>query len=1203
MEDSAAPTEASTRRPKRSRAQGQHTAKQLRQEKDGDDDNRARTSDTSEQVDRESSPDDLDETRPKSKRSRATEGVSGATHKATDQSLIVIRTIVVVSIARNALIHKQIDTVQLHYQKVTGIIAGIGQFATESENRGSLFVLSETEVVKGHGKLVPHVVKSWVERYEEDPKPAMVELLTMLFEACGAKYYNGGDLLEETDVDDVVVALVNCAKRGEVEDYQNSKKKEIKNFKENLESFWDTLVRECQHGPLFDQVVFDKCMDYIIALSCTPPRVYRQVASLMGLQLVTSYITVAKMLGAQRETTRRQLDAEKKKRTEGPRVESLNKRFSTTHEKITMLEEMMRKIFTGLFVHRYRDIDPNIRMSCIESLGVWILSYPSLFLQDLYLKYLGWTLNDKNAGVRKASISALQNLYEVDDNVPTLGLFTERFSGRMIELADDIDVSVAVCAIGLVKQLLRHQLLPEDDLGPLYDLLIDDPPEIRHAIGALVYDHLIAQKFNSSQSGESGSSSEVHIKRMLRILEEFPQDPILSIYVIDDVWEYMKAIKDWKCIISMLLDENSSMELTDGDATNLVRLLCASVKKAVGERIVPATDNRKQYYNKAQKEIFENNRREITVSMMKSYPLLLRKFISDKAKVPSLVEIVLHMNLELYSLKRQEQNFKNVLQLVEEAFFKHGDKEPLRSCVKAINFCSTESQGELQDFARNKLKELEDELIAKLKSAIKEVVDGGDEYSLLVNLKRLYELQLSRYVPIESLYQDIVMVLRNFRNMEDEVVGFLLLNLYLDLARDLHSIINKETVSEASLSSLLSKRNTLLEELGYFLNLAADNKEGSKHASELACRVCTILAETWFLFRRENFAKTNLDRLKYQPDSDVLQKFWELCQQQFNTSDETEDEDVNREYAEETNRDAVMIAAAKLIASDAVPKDYLAPEIISHYVMHGTSMAEIVKHLITVLKKQEDDLAAIFLEALKKAYHRHVLELTRSEKNALESNSFSGCKDLATRLSGTFVGAARNKHRLEILKIVRDGINYAFVDAPKQLSFLEAAVLHFVSKLPASDVVDIMKDVQRRTENVNTDEDPSGWRPYYTFIDNLREKYAKNEGFRDEKEGTSVRRRGRPRKRPNIPGKKLFDEHSSSDDEDSISASEQEDAQDEERKQEEDEDAPLIHSIRSSSKLRSLGASREENKGQTRTGSSGRATENISASRTSGASS
>lgn len=43
--------------------------------------------------------------------------------------------------------------------------------------------------------------------------------------------------------------------------------------------------------------------------------------------------------------------------------------------------------------------------------------------------------------------------------------------------------------------------------------------------------------------GENDNSSEVQLKRMLRILEEFPQDQILSLYVIDDVWDYMKAIK------------------------------------------------------------------------------------------------------------------------------------------------------------------------------------------------------------------------------------------------------------------------------------------------------------------------------------------------------------------------------------------------------------------------------------------------------------------------------------------------------------------------------------------------------------------------------------------------------------------------------------------------------------------------------------
>lgn len=67
----------------------------------------------------------------------------------------------------------------------------------------------------------------------------------------------------------------------------------------------------------------------------------------MGLQLVTSFITISKTVGAQRETTQRQLNAEKKKRNDGPRVESLNKRLSMTHENITVMEDMMRKLFTG----------------------------------------------------------------------------------------------------------------------------------------------------------------------------------------------------------------------------------------------------------------------------------------------------------------------------------------------------------------------------------------------------------------------------------------------------------------------------------------------------------------------------------------------------------------------------------------------------------------------------------------------------------------------------------------------------------------------------------------------------------------------------------------------------------------------------------------------------------------------------------------
>jgi cohesin complex subunit SA-1/2 len=68
------------------------------------------------------------------------------------------------------------------------------------------------EVVKGNGDLISKAVKIWVERYEDSPSLATTELLSMLFQACGAKYSIKDDLLDETDVDDVVVSLVNLAR-------------------------------------------------------------------------------------------------------------------------------------------------------------------------------------------------------------------------------------------------------------------------------------------------------------------------------------------------------------------------------------------------------------------------------------------------------------------------------------------------------------------------------------------------------------------------------------------------------------------------------------------------------------------------------------------------------------------------------------------------------------------------------------------------------------------------------------------------------------------------------------------------------------------------------------------------------------------------------------------------------------------------------
>lgn len=42
-----------------------------------------------------------------------------------------------------------------------------------------------------------------------------------------------------------------------------------------------------------------------------------------------------------------------------------------------------------------RDTLPDIRAITMAEIGIWMEKFPAHFLDDLYLKYIGWTLHDK----------------------------------------------------------------------------------------------------------------------------------------------------------------------------------------------------------------------------------------------------------------------------------------------------------------------------------------------------------------------------------------------------------------------------------------------------------------------------------------------------------------------------------------------------------------------------------------------------------------------------------------------------------------------------------------------------------------------------------------------------------------------------------------------------------------------------------------
>lgn len=59
-----------------------------------------------------------------------------------------------------------------------------------------------------------------------------------------------------------------------------------------------------------------------------------------------------------------------------------------------------------------------------------------------------------------------------------------------------------------------------------------------------------------------------------------------------------------------------------------------------------------------------------------------------------------------------------MLLLIKEAFFKHGDENILKTCIKVLSFYANESQGDLQDSTNQVIKEIADDLLVKLRSAI-----------------------------------------------------------------------------------------------------------------------------------------------------------------------------------------------------------------------------------------------------------------------------------------------------------------------------------------------------------------------------------------------------------------------------------------------------------------------------------------------------
>lgn len=129
----------------------------------------------------------------------------------------------------------------------------------------------------------------------------------------------------------------------------------------------------------------------------------------------------------------------------------------------TEIKDFVESTIIAVFLKRYKDVRPQIRATSIQQLVPYLLERPDWFLQNSYLKYIGWSLSDKDPLVRQTALQAfLRPLSTKQLDCGSMTMAVQKFLPRLTDMTRDVDPTVQETAMELFVILLRKGFL--DDL-------------------------------------------------------------------------------------------------------------------------------------------------------------------------------------------------------------------------------------------------------------------------------------------------------------------------------------------------------------------------------------------------------------------------------------------------------------------------------------------------------------------------------------------------------------------------------------------------------------------------------------------------------------------------------------------------------------------------------------------------------------------
>ncbi|KPP72993.1 cohesin subunit SA-2-like, partial [Scleropages formosus] len=921
------------------------------------------------------------------------------------------------------------------------------------------------EVVKIGKSATQSVVDDWIESYKHDRDVALLDLINFFIQCSGCKGGVSAEMFHHMQNSEIIRKMTEEFDEDSGDYPLTMAGPQWKKFKSNFCEFIGVLVRQCQYSIIYDEYMMDTVISLLTGLSDSQVRAFRHTSTLAAMKLMTALVNVALNLSINMDNTQRQYETERNKtigKRASDKLELLLQKRKELQENQDEIENMMNAIFKGVFIHRYRDAIAEIRAVCIEEIGVWMKMYSDAFLNDSYLKYVGWTMHDKQGEVRLKCLTALQGLYHNRELNARLELFTSRFKDRIVSMTLDKEYDVAVQAIKLLTLVLNssEEVLTAEDCESVYHLVYSAHRPVAVAAGEFLYKKLFssrdpAEEGVSKRRGRQSPNANLIKTTVFFFLESELHEH--GAYLVDSMWDCAtELLKDWECMISLLLDEPILGEeaLTDRQESALIEIMLCTIRQAAechppvgrgtGKRVLTAKEKKTQL----------DDRTRITELFAVALPLLLAKYSVDAEKVTNLLQLPQYFDLEIYTTGRLEKHLESLLRQIKEVVEKHTDTEVLEACSKTYHaLCNEEfTIFNRVDIARSHLL---DELVDKFNRLLEDFLQEGEEpdeddaYQVLSTLKRITAFHnahnLSKWDLFTSTFKLLTSGIENGDMPEQIVINAMQCTHYAilwQLAKVTESSSNKEDMA------------TLRKQMRAFCMLC------QRYLSS----AFTVLCDMLLIFSHQivSSGRDMLELLVYSPDSSLQSELLNFILDHVfidqddddNSTDGQQDDEASKIEALHKRRN-LLAAYCKLIIYNIVDMKTGA-DIFKQYMRYYNDYGDIIKE--TMSKTRQIDkiqCAKTLILSLQQLFKEMLSDLGHNFDRS--SSVFSGIKELARRFSLTF-GLDQLKTREAIAMLHKDGIEFAFQEPnpqgeghpPINLAFLDI-LSEFSSKLLRQD--------------------------------------------------------------------------------------------------------------------------------------------------------